>query len=63
MSIREVEIIRGQKMKFADRLIFKKAQKELRNHINTDGTLSRKFQKKCGARPGFILEILLLVFS
>lgn len=46
MSIREVETLRGKKMKMADRIAFKAAQHKLRQSINYDGTLSLKMTKK-----------------
>lgn len=39
ISIKEVQELRGEKMKFAERLTFKAAQKKLRNNINPDGTI------------------------
>jgi len=45
ISIKEVQELRGEKLKFADRLAFKAAQKKLRNTINPDGTLENKVFK------------------
>ena len=42
MRIKDVEKITGKKMKLADRVSFKIAQKQLRNSINPDGTLNDK---------------------
>jgi hypothetical protein len=57
IKIKDFEILRGQKMKFVDRLAFKAAQKKLRDNINNDGTISSKkldkFSKKAGEGGGF----------
>ena len=46
ISIKEVETLRGEKMKAFDRISFKAAQRQLKKTINPDGTLSNKFVKK-----------------
>jgi hypothetical protein len=46
MKIREAEVIRGAKMKFADRIIFKAAQNKLRNLIRPDGKIDSKIMQK-----------------
>jgi hypothetical protein len=42
INIRDLELLRGEKMKLLDQLSFKIAQKKLRNNINSDGTLNRR---------------------
>src|SRR5262245_32419914 len=46
MSIKDVQAITGKKMSFADRLTFKAAQRQLRQSINPDGTISNKKLEK-----------------
>ena len=47
MSVKDVELVSGRKMKFADRLTFRAAQHKLRQQISRDGTIdSKKFIKK-----------------
>jgi len=47
MSVKEVEEITGKKMKLADKLGFKVAQRQLKSNINEDGTLNnRKIAKQ-----------------
>ncbi|MEO7983240.1 MAG: hypothetical protein ABI688_04080 [Bacteroidota bacterium] len=57
MKIKQVEALRGEKMKFADRLIFKAAQNKLRQNINSDGTINNEKLvtklKKAGGESGF----------
>jgi hypothetical protein len=56
MSIKDVEELRGTKMKFADRIAFKAAQRQLKKNINADGTIdSKRLQKqlKKGGETGF----------
>lgn len=56
IKIKDFEILRGQKMKFFDRLTFKAAQKKVRDNINNDGTInSKKFDKyfKKSGESGF----------
>jgi hypothetical protein len=59
LSIKDVEMLRGQKMKFADRLVFKAAQHKLLQQINNDGTISSerliKKMKKADGSTGFHL--------
>ena len=52
ISIKEVQELRGEKMKFADRLAFKAAQKKLRNNINPDGTLDNRLVKNLKKAEG-----------
>jgi uncharacterized BrkB/YihY/UPF0761 family membrane protein len=42
IKVKEFESISGKKMKFVDKVGFKIAQRELRNSINSDGTLNSK---------------------
>ncbi|MDZ4808413.1 MAG: hypothetical protein SGI96_09080 [Bacteroidota bacterium] len=57
ITVKETEAYTGKKMKFADRLVFKIAQKKLRESINPDGTLNdkkiAKFKAKRGGESGF----------
>ena len=57
LTIREAEEVRGQKMKFADRIAFKTAQHKLSKYINPDGTMNdRKMSRqltKMAAGDGF----------
>lgn len=47
MSVKEVELVSGRKMKFVDRLTFRAAQHKLRQQISADGMIdSKKFIKK-----------------
>ena len=67
IKIKDFELLRGQKMKFIDRLTFKAAQKKVRDNINNDGTINskklNKFFKKSGESGfhigGFALGFLL----
>ena len=52
ISIKDVQELRGAKMKFADRLAFKAAQKKLRININPDGTFDNKILKKLKKAEG-----------
>lgn len=52
ISIKEVQELRGEKMKFADRMAFKAAQKKLRNNIHPDGTFDNKILKKLKKAEG-----------
>lgn len=46
-TIKEAELVRGEKMKFAEKLAFKVAQRKLNQYINPDGSLNdRKLEKK-----------------
>lgn len=40
LSVKEAEIIRGEKMKLSERIAFKVAQKKLRKTINPDGSIN-----------------------
>ncbi|TMI72481.1 MAG: hypothetical protein E6H09_09940 [Bacteroidetes bacterium] len=40
MSIKDVQTVTGKKMKFAERLMFKVAQVQLKKSINHDGTIN-----------------------
>jgi len=42
MSVKDFEQLSGKKMKWADKAMFKSAQKELKRSINADGTLNNK---------------------
>jgi hypothetical protein len=57
LSIKEAELVRGEKMKFAERLAFKSAQNKLKKCINPDGSLNdrrlTKSLKKIGDDGGF----------
>jgi hypothetical protein len=59
MSVKDVEAYTGKKMKVADKIGFKLAQKQLRNSINADGTISdrkiSKAAKKAADGSGFHL--------
>jgi len=57
LTIKEAEIIRGEKMKFSERLVFKVAQRKLKKSINPDGSLNdrrlTKNLKKADGNGGF----------
>jgi len=60
ISVKDVQDISGRKMKFADKLVFKAAQKKLRQNINPDGTINSKkiekaYKKAKGGESGFHL--------
>jgi len=68
MKVRELEAITGKKMKFADRVGFKMAQRQLRQNINADGTINNRKLNKMAAKSadgsgfhlgGFALGFLL----
>jgi len=46
MSVKDFQKYTGKKMSFGDRLMFKAAQKQLRNDINPDGTMNTKKMAK-----------------
>src|SRR5687768_11212618 len=46
IKIKDFEKLTGRKMKFADRLGFKAAQRNVRNNINYDGTFNTKKLEK-----------------
>lgn len=50
MKAKELEAITGEKMKLVDKIGFLAAQKQLRNSINTDGTISNKKLEKVAAK-------------
>lgn len=53
ISISEVQVYTGRKMKFADRLVFRAAQKKLQQSIDADGTVNnRKLQKVLSKKDG-----------
>ena len=57
LKIKDLEALRGEKMKFSDRLVFKAAQNKLRQNINPDGTIDNKKllknAKRFGGESGF----------
>jgi len=50
MKVKELEAITGEKMKLIDKIGFIVAQKQLRNSINADGTISSKKLEKVAAK-------------
>ncbi len=42
LTVKEAEIVRGEKMKFSERVAFRAAQHKLRQSINPDGSLNDK---------------------
>lgn len=42
MTTKDVQQFTGKKMKFADRMMFKAAQRQLKKNINPDGTIDNK---------------------
>lgn len=74
ISVKDFEKISGRDMKWADKMMFKSAQKELRRSINKDGTLNNKkiekFYKKYNGDVtagfnigGFALGLLLSIIG
>lgn len=72
MKVKELEAITGKKMKFADKIGFTIAQKQLRNSISSDGTitnqkLNKVFEKENGSSyfhlGGFALGFLLSIIG
>jgi hypothetical protein len=68
MKVKDLEAITGNKMKLVDKIGFIAAQKQLRNSINADGTISSKKLEKVAAKAdgdsgfhlgGFALGFLL----
>jgi hypothetical protein len=57
LSIKQAEIVRGEKMKFSERVAFKVAQRKLKQYINPDGSLNdrriMKNLKKADEGSGF----------
>ena len=71
MKVKELEVITGKKMKLADKIGFVIAQKQLRNNIHADGTITNKKLSKAltkedvtagfhlgGFALGFLLSII-----
>lgn len=52
MRVKELEAITGKKMKLTDKVGFLVAQKQLRNSINSDGSINNKKLSKLAARGG-----------
>ena len=46
MSVKEFQAYTGKKLSFGDRLMFKATQRQLRNDINSDGTMNTKKMEK-----------------
>jgi len=42
IKIKDFELLRGEKMKFFDRMTFKAAQKKVRDNIDRDGSINNK---------------------
>ena len=71
ISVKDFQVLTGQKMNFFDRMGFKVAQKRVRNSINEDGTFNNKkletFIKRDGETGfhlgGFALGFLLSIFG
>ncbi len=68
IKIKDFELLRGQKLKFFDRLVFTAAQKKLKNNINRDdtfnneklvNTFSNEKQGKGGGVAGLLLGTVL----
>ena len=59
MSVRDVQNYTGKKMRFADRMMFKGAQRQLKKSISPDGTIDNKrlakMAKKADITSGFHL--------
>jgi hypothetical protein len=57
IKVKDFELLTGKDMKFFDKLVFKKAQKQLKQSINDDGTFNQKklnkFAKKFEGDSGF----------
>lgn len=51
ISIKDFETLTGKKMRFIDKINFKIGQRQLKNNINYDGTLSKKSIEKYLAKP------------
>ena len=53
MKVKELEAVTGEKMKLVDKIGFLAAQKQLRNSISADGTISsKKFEKVAAKADG-----------
>lgn len=68
ITVKDFQLLTGQKMSLADRMGFKVAQRELRQSINNDGTINNKKLKKLALKAdggggfhigGFALGFLL----
>lgn len=46
ISMKDLQTLTGRKMKLAEKIAFKSGQKKLRDNINRDGTLDKRFLKK-----------------
>jgi hypothetical protein len=46
ISMNDLQTLTGKKMKFMEKIAFKSAQRKLKNNINRDGTLDKRFLKK-----------------
>ena len=57
MSVKDVQNFTGKKMTFADRMMFKAAQRQLKKSISPDGTINNKrlakMAKKADVTSGF----------
>ena len=47
ISVKEFESVSGKKLKFAEKITLKLAQRDLRKSINEDGTINSKRLEKC----------------
>ena len=74
ISEKQFEIIAGKKLGFADKLMFKAAQRKIKNSINSDGTINNKkiekFYRRNHDKPehyfnlgGFALGLFLLAIG
>lgn len=68
ISAQDLEELTGKKMKWADRMTFKMAQRELRHSISADGTIENKKLQKLALKAeggsgfhvgGFVLGLLI----
>lgn len=67
VKIKDFETLRGERLKLLNRIQFKMTQRQLRNFINPDGTISKKYAERIFANPddapkGFHLGGFLLGF-
>ena len=46
ISMKDLQTLTGRKMKLMEKIAFKSGQKRLRDNINRDGTLDKRFLKK-----------------